>query len=480
MARDFNQPAALAPYIGRPIPRLEDLRFVTGRGMYTSDMQVDGAYHAVFVRAPVPSARILSIDATNARALGGVRLVLTGAEYQAAGGGPIRHFADPADAVDHTKRAFGGFEGNIVIDIPHLPMPVDKVRYLGEPIALVVADSAAEAEAAAEAVVVELEPLEPVTDPEAALQERAPQLDPDIPGNLCVRATFGSVAGARAAIAGAVHVVSRRFPVQRIVNAQMEPRAVVVDFNAGTGCWQMIAGSQGAVRQRDTLAAALGVEKDQIEVICPDTGGGFGPRTNLSPEQPVLAVAARLLQHKIRWVATRSEAFLTDYQGRDLVFDATLGLDADGRILGYDAKIIGNIGAYTVAFVPMANSFRVMTTVYDVPVAGVTIRGAVTNTVPTAPYRGAGRPEATYAIERLLDIAARRIGLDRVEIRRRNLIQRSALPLRTAMGLTYDSGNFEANMDRALQVADWAGFAQRREASRKDGKLRGIGLSNYV
>ncbi len=480
MSRDAPAGPEARPFIGRPMPRFEDQRLLAGRGRYTDDFALPGQCHAVFLRAQEASARIVSIDAEAARAMPGVRLVLTGADYVAGGGGPIRHFADPADARDHTRRAFGGYEGNLVHDVPHLPMPCERVRYLGEPLAMVVADSRAAAEDAAEAIQVDLEGLPSVTDAEAALAEGAPLVDPDIAGNLCVSASFGDPAAAKRAIAAAAHVVRGRFPAQRVANAQMEPRSVIADYDAGTGRYLMIAGSQGAVRQRDTLAAALGVGREAVEVVCPDTGGGFGPRTNLSPEQPVLAMAARMLECPVRWVSTRSEAFLTDYQGRDLVYHAELGLDPGGRITGYFAQITGNVGAYTLAFVPMANSFRVMTTVYDVPAAGVLIRGAMTHTVPTAPYRGAGRPEATYAMERLLDIAARRMGLDRVEIRRRNLISKAGLPRRTAMGLVYDSGDFAGNMAAALHAADWDGVERRRTASRARGLLRGAGVANYV
>lgn len=479
MARDAAL-VADAPYVGRALPRFEDRRLLSGEGRYSDDFSLPGQLWAAFVRAPYPSAAIEGIRTEAARAMPGVRAVLTGADYRAAGGGPLRHFADPADARDHARRAFGGQTGNLAIDPPHWPMPTDRVRHMGEPVALVVADTHAQALDAAEAVAVDWRELPHVISARDALAPGAPQIDPEVPGNLCVYALFGDIDGAEAAIAAAPCVVAHDFPNQRIANAQMEPRSAIVSYDAETGVYRMIAGSQGAVRQRDTLADALGAPRDRVEVICPDVGGGFGPRTNMSPEQPVLAVAARLTGRPVRWTSTRSEAFLTDYQGRDLTIRARMGLDRDGRILGYRAEILGNVGAYTVAFVPMANSFRILTTVYDVPVAGVSVRGAMTHTAPTAPYRGAGRPEATYAIERMLDIAARRLGIDRIELRRRNLIRRAAMPRRSAMGLVYDSGDFTANMERALREADWAGFAARRRAARARGRLAGIGLANYV
>ncbi|PCI04108.1 MAG: xanthine dehydrogenase [Hyphomicrobiales bacterium] len=468
------------PFIGQPIPRFEDLRFVAGNGRYTDDFHLQNEAVAVFVRSPYSSARILEIDTVAASAMPGVLCIITGQDYVDAGGLPLKHFADPADARDHTKRAFGGSADNMALDIGHLPMPVDAVRYGGEPVVMVVAENFHQAQDAAEAVEIDYEELPFVMDAASALKDDAPQVDSEITGNLAVEASFGDVAAAEAAIAGAPCVIEQVFPNQRIANAQMEPRSVIVEFDDKTGIYHMIAGSQGAVRQRDTLAAALGIDRALVEVTCPDTGGGFGPRTNLSPEQPILAIAARKVGRPVRWVSTRTESFLTDYQARDLVYSARMGFDNDGRILGYSVEMTGNVGAYTVAFVPMANSFRVMTTVYHVPVAGVTIRGAMTNSVPTAPYRGAGRPEATYAIERMLDLAARKLGLDRLEIRRRNLVPHSSLPYTSAMGLTYDSGDFAANMGQVISLSDWSGFEARKQSAKTRGMLAGISLANYV
>jgi carbon-monoxide dehydrogenase large subunit len=471
---------AMAPFVGRPMPRFEDERLVRGNGRYTDDFTLPFECHAVFVRSPYPHARIRKIDIADAARQPGILAVLTGADYVAAGGGPIRHFADPADAHDHTKRAFRSFPGNVSVDIPHMPMPSDRVRYLGEPVALVVGETAADAQDAAERVVVDYEEMPCVMHAQEALRDEAPRIEEEIDGNLAIDARFGDRDATEQAIAASAVLVEQDFVNQRVVNAQMEPRSVIVSFDAADGAFTMIAGSQGAIRQRDTLAAALGVERDKVEVICPDVGGGFGTRTNLAAEQPVLAVAARQVGRPVRWTSTRSEAFLTDYQCRDMVTCVRMGFSEDGRITGYACEIVGNIGAYTVAFVPLANSFRIMTTVYDVPCASVAVKGVLTNTVPTAPFRGAGRPEATYAMERTLDIAAAQLGIDRVEIRRRNLVPRNRLPYTSAMGLTYDSGDFAANMDRVLAVADWNGMAARRAKASQKGRLAGIGVANYV
>lgn len=467
------------PFIGRPLPRFEDERLITGNGRYTDDFRMDGQCYAAFVRSPHAAARIVDIDVSAALEHPGVLTVVTGQDYVDFGGKPIDHFCDPADARDHTKRAFRGWPGNLSVDIAHLPMPLEHVRYVGEPVVMVVAETAAIAQDASELVMIEYEDLPFVVDARKALEPDAPLVDPEVAGNLVVHAHFGDAEATSAALAASDLVIEQTFVNQRIANAQMEPRSAMVSYDDDKG-YLMIAGSQGAVRQRDTMAAALDIPRDRIEVICPDVGGGFGPRTNLSPEQPILAVAAKRLGRPVRWTSTRTEAFMTDYQGRDLVHRIKMGMSRDGRITAYDVDMTGNVGAYTVSVVPMANSYRVLTTVYDVPCGHVHIRGALTNTVPTGPYRGAGRPEATYAMERMLDIAARRLGIDRVEIRRRNLVSRASLPYTSPMGLTYDSGDFEHNMDIALDRCDWAGFPARRAAARERGKLLGIGLGNYV
>ena len=476
----IEPPVSRRPFIGRPMPRFEDRRLVTGNGRYTDDFRQENECHAVFLRSPYPSARIISIDVSAALEHPGVLGVFTGEDYIAAGGKPINHLADPADARDHTKRAFRHNPENISFDIFQLPLPIDRVRYVGEPVVMVVAESAATAQDASELVIVDYEELPFVIDARDALKSGAFLLEPEIAGNLAVRAAFGDREKTEQALKNAALVVEQTFVNQRIANAQMEPRSAMVRYDAQAGSYHMIAGSQGAIRHRDTMAACLSLTKDEIEVICPDTGGGFGPRTNLSSEQPMLAIAAKQIGRPVRWTSTRTESFMSDYQARDMVHHVRMGFTAEGRITGYAVDMIGNVGAYTVAYVPMANSYRVLTTVYDVPVASVDIRGALTNTVPTAPFRGAGRPEAHFAIERLMDIAAMRLGIDRLEIRRRNLVRRERLPYTSAMGLTYDSGDFAANMDRALEAADWQGFEARRAESRTRGKWRGIGFSNYV
>ena len=467
-------------HVGQSIPRVEDRRFLTGAGRYTDDIRLEGRGYCAFLRSPHAHARILRIDTSRARRAPGVLAVLTGADYLADGLAGIDHAANPVDALDVHKRAFGATRGTHVVELLHWPLALGRARYVGEPLALAVAETALAARDAAELIDVEYEPLPAVVSALDALREGAPRLWDEAPGNLCLSAEFGDADAVRKALERAAHVVRCELVNNRVANCQMEPRSALGDHDVGTGVCTLISGNQGVVRLRATLAAALKLPPERMRVVSPDVGGAFGLRNNLYPEQVVVVWAAKRLGRPVKWTGERSEAFLSDYQGRDCVMRAALGLDAEGRILGYEVELIGNVGAHTVSFVPMGNGMRILTTVYQVPAAYIAVRGALTNTVPTAPYRGAGRPEATHAIERLLDMAAKRVGIDRIEIRRRNLVRREMLPYRSAMGLVYDSGDFAGYMDQALVLADWEGFPARRAAAFARGRLAGIGLANHI
>jgi carbon-monoxide dehydrogenase large subunit len=468
------------PYIGRAMPRFEDRRLVAGRGRFSDDAADPGQARAVFVRSPHAHARMKAIDAEAASKLPGVFAIITAADYAAAGGHGIVHMPNPADAHDVKLRAFSGPAHRTPFDAPHPPLAADRVRYVGEPIAMVVAESRSAAQDAAERVVVGYEVLPAVTDAVAALAPGAPLVDEAVAGNLAVEAEFGDRAAVEAAFAEAPLVVAQTFRNQRIASAQMEPRAALAAYSADEHVLTVHTCSQGAVRIKGALAACLGLPSERVRVVTGDVGGAFGLLSNAYCEQVMVAFAALHLGRAVKWTNSRSEAFLTDYQGRDIVTEGRLALAADGRILALAVALTGNVGAHAVTYVPLSNAYRVTPTVYDVPAALVTIRGALTNTVPTAPFRGAGRPEATFVIERLIDIAARRLGIDRVVLRRRNLIRRAQLPYRSATGLVYDSGNFRANMDEVLALADWSGFPARRRAAQKRGLLAGIGIANYV
>jgi len=466
--------------IGQPLPRLEDRRLVTGNGRYTDDFNVDGQVYAAFLRSPHAHAILCAINTDAAREAPGVLAVLTGQDYLDAGFQGIQHVPNPADAIIHTQPAFTTSLTGSVFNQLHLPLPVDKVRHVGEPVAMVIATTALEARDAVELIEVDYEVLEAVVAADDAMKDNAPELWENAPKNLCFQTQFGDKETAQRIFREAAHVVRREFRNSRIVNCQMEPRAAIGIYDEKEDSYTLISGSQGAHRQKACLVGALRVPEGKVRVVCPDVGGGFGPRSMLNVEQLAVVWGARHVGRPVKWTGDRSEAFLSDYQGRDQITRAAFAFDKDGRILAIDNEWIGNVGAHTVSYVPMANGTRVMTTVYDVPVAAVHISAVLTNTVPTGPYRGAGRPEAHHMMERMLDIAARELDIDRLEIRRRNLVKRSQLPYHSPMGLTYDSGDFEGNMDRALVTAGWADFEARRAASRAKGRLRGIGMANYV
>lgn len=431
-------------YIGRALPRVEDGRLLTGAGRYTDDESYPSEAWCAFVRSPHAHARILKIAAPHGR---GVLAVLTGADYAADGLQPIDHVPNPMDVHDIERRAFDNPRQS-----PQWPLARDAVRYVGEPLAAVIAETADEARDAAERVEVEYQPL--------ALEE-----------TVCFDYAFGDAAAVEAALRGAAHVVRHEFASQRVANCQLEPRSAIGVFDAQGHT--LVYGSQGAVLHKQMLAKVFGT--DRVRVISRDVGGGFGPRNYLQPEAVVVAWAAKRLGRPVRWTASRSEAFLADFQGRDARVQAALGVDRDGRIVGYDVRVRGDLGAHTVSFVPLSNFRNILTTVYRVPAVSLRVQAVTSNSVPAVPYRGAGRPEAHHVIERLLDMAARRAGIDRAEIRRRNLVRKTDLPYRTPMRLVFDSGDFAGYMERALRMADYAGFA-----ARKGGRLRGIGVANYV
>jgi aerobic carbon-monoxide dehydrogenase large subunit len=476
MAKDESR----KPYIGRPLPRFEDRRLVAGRGRFTDDFAFAGQAYAAFVRSPHAHARIRSIETEAAAKLAGVIVVFTANDYAAAGGRGIGHMANPAGTYDVKVKAFTGPGRQTPFETPHLPLAAERVRFVGEPVAMAIADTQSAAQDAAEGVVVRYDVLPAVTDALAALAPGAPLLHEGVAGNLAIDTVFGDQGGCEAAFATAHLVVAQTFRNQRIASAHMEPRAAIGAYDEAQGVYTILTGSQGAVRVRNTIAACLGVAPEQVRAITHDVGGAFGLLNNVYPEQVMVTWAARQVGCPVKWTGDRSQAFLTDYQGRDIITEGRLALAADGRILALAIVMTGNIGAHPVTYVPLSNAYRVTPTVYDIPVATVAIHGALTNTVPTAPFRGAGRPEATFVIERLIDIAARRLGIDRIALRRRNLIRRAQLPYRSATGLTYDSGNFRANMDSVMTLADWGGFPARRREARRRGRLAGIGLANYV
>jgi carbon-monoxide dehydrogenase large subunit len=473
----MNAAHAMTGGIGQPVRRKEDFRLLTGRGRFADDVLPPGAAHAVLARSPHAHARIAAIDKRAALAMPGVLAVLSGADYVAEGLGPIPHNAGLMGPPDLAVRQ----RGTAPVTTPHYPLPPERVRFVGEPVALIVAETLAAAKDAAERLAITYEPLPAVVHAADALEPGAPQLWEAAPGNLCVDTEAGDEAATAAAFRHAAHVVRLATRAQRVTGVPMEPRTTTALYEKESGCYTLYAGSgRGVAKLRLDLAHMLGVPPERVRVLCGDMGGNFGTRNFFYPEYALLAWAARRLGRPVKWTCERGEAFVSDYQGRDLTVEAELALDAQGRFLAVRSRNVSNLGGYAAAFVSLQKGMGLLSGVYHIPAAYVRGRGAVTNTVPTTPYRSAGRPEVIFVIERLIDLAADQLGLDPVALRRRNLIPPAAQPYRNPLGLTYDSGHYEEAMDKALALADWAGFPARRAAARRRGKRRGIGLANYI
>lgn len=471
---------AASKWIGRSLPRFEDARLLRGKGEFTDDVNLPGQAHLAFVRSPHAHADILGIDAGAALAMPGVLMVLTGADYAAEGFGGMPQGTVSADAVDWRRPAFQTSAGHTIYERPHMPFAAGRARHAGEIVALVVAETLDAARLGAESVDARYGVLPAVTDARDALSPGAPQVWAEARGNAALDAEVTPPGSTAAAFASAHLVVEGAFHSPRTITGQLEPRAAIGDFDAASGLHILISGCQGVHRVRGAIAAALKIAPEKLRVSTPDVGGGFGSRSSTYPEQVAVVWAASKLRRPVKWTADRAESCLSDFHGRDAVGRGRLAFGPDGKILAYDFEMTGNIGAHTVSFTSLHNAWRVATTVYDIPVTSVRLIGALTNTTPVSVYRGAGRPEATLVIERLLDTAARKLAIDRIEIRRRNLVPRAAMPWKTPSGLAYDSGDFAANMERALELADWRGFEARRGLAKARGKLAGIGLSNSI
>jgi len=457
---------------GRSVRRIEDDALLTGRGQFVDDFVDADTACLVFVRSPHAHATIGAINVAAAVAAPGVLAVLTGADLVAAGIKPLPHATD-------FKRPDGG-PG---LAPPQHALAVDVVRYVGEAVAAVVATSRLAARTAAESVDVRYAMLPAVVSVTEALAAGAPRVLADAPDNVAAFASYGSEAAAALAIASCRHLVTLDLHNQRVAPAPLEPRTTLATFDAASERLTLRASCQTPTGVRDTLCDVLGLAADRVRVVVGDVGGGFGMKTALYAEDVVAAFAARRLARSVKWTAERMEEFLAASHGRDLTTHATLALDEDGRILALRIESNANLGAYATpsgVVIQLLIGPWVTTSVYDVPIVDVRIGGVLTHTAPTGPYRGAGRPEAIYIIERLLDAAARKCGLDRVDLRRRNLIRPVQMPYRNAMGKTYDTGQFERVLDLALVHAEWDGYAAREDASRARGKLRGRGIVTFL
>ena len=453
--------------------RVEDDPLVRGRGRYVADAPLPNQAFAYFVRSPHAFARIVSIDTSGATNMPGVVAVLTAKDMEGVGS-ISRH------------PPIAGRSGSKLI-LSHRPaLAGERVMHIGEPVAMVVADNAMIAQDAGEFVHIEYEELTPVVDARDALKPGAPQIWPDVPGNIAV-----DWAGAHPdpqanaeeierIFASAKYVARMKEMNQRLVVASMEPRGATASHDAAADTYLLRTCSQGAGAMRDGVLAIMGWPKEKLRVITEDVGGAFGLKTSPYPEYLALLVGAKKTGRPIHWMSGRSEAFLTDNQGRDIYSEAELALDEKGKFLALRIRNIGNMGAYIGAVganIPCFNFARCLPGMYDIKRIDIATKCVYTNTIPTAPYRGAGRPEANYVLERLVDDAARISGIDPVKLRRRNLIKKSQMPYKTAIGTTYDSGDFEPILDLALELADYDNFKKRKREAAKRGKYRGIGIS---
>jgi carbon-monoxide dehydrogenase large subunit len=456
--------------IGQSVSRFEDPRLVQGRGNYTDDVQLPGMAYGVVVRSPHGHAKILSIDTVTAKVAPGVRAVITAADWKAA---------KLNDLPSHSglKRR----DGSAMLKPRYPVLAEDRVRWVGDPVAFVVADTPAQALDAAELVQVDYEELPAVVSTAEAVKPGAPRVYDECPDNISFVELIGDKAATDAAFAKAAHVAKGSFVINRVTAAAMEPRGAVGVYLPAEDRYIAHSPVQRAHPYRNEIAKVLNVAESKVRVICIDVGGSFGMKTPVFNEAPLACYASKLIGRPVKWISTRTEAFLSDAQARDNVTEAELALDKDGHFLAMRVKTIAAIGAYLQNNMP-AFIFNAGTLagVYRTPAMHVDITGVFTNTNPVRPYRGNGRPEAGYVIERMVDIAAADLGLDPTELRRRNYISPNQMPFKTALTFTYDCGEFEKNMDLALELADIKGFKQRRADSRKRGRLRGIGISNTI
>ena len=453
--------------------RIEDAPLLTGAGHFTADIALPGQTHAVFVRAAQAHACIRSIDTDAARAMPGVLAAIAGRDLAAEGIGAIPPALTPP-----------GRGGKPMVSAAMPVLAVDRVRYAGEPVAVVVAETLAQALDAAEAINVVLDALPVAADVRAAMAPDAAALFADAPGNIAFDWEDGDIDAVSAAFATAAHVETIVLEDPRLAPAAMEPRAAIGAYDPETGRMTLIAPTQGVSIVHRTLATAVfNVPPESIRVLTHDVGGGFGMKSQTYPEYAAVMFAARQIGRPVKWTATRLESFLGDTAGRDGVLEGELALDANGRFLALRARTFVGLGAYTTAFAAIfttSNTRNCLSSVYVIPSIHVAVKSVLTNNAPLGPYRGAGRPEAIYLIERLIDAAARSMNIDRADLRRRNLIQPAAMPYRTPNGPIYDSGDFPAVLDKALAASGWAGFPARRSISEQGGRLRGIGVCCFL
>jgi carbon-monoxide dehydrogenase large subunit len=457
--------------LGQPVARFEDQRLLQGKGRFVDDVQLAGMVYAAVLRSPHAHANIRSIDVTAAKAAPGVLDILTGADWEASG------WNDLPTGRGRTRR-----DGSEMYRSPYPALVSDRVRYVGDPVAFVVAETREQAQDAAELIEVDYDPLPAITSTADAPKPGAPLVWDDCENNICFVFLAGDKEATEAAFAKADHVVERTFVINRVVVAATEPRACVGDYAAAEDHYTIYTTLQRAHPYRAQLATeVMGISENKLTVIGGDVGGSFGMKSAVYNEVPLVLLASKRLGRPVKWTSTRSEAFLSDGQGRDNVTTAAMALDKDHNFLGMRIQTFANCGAYIQAGgESFIGNIGTLAGVYRTPALHADVTCSYTNTTPVRPYRGNGRPEAAYVIERLIDEVAAELGADPIELRRKNLIPADAMPYKTGLTFTYDCGEFERGMDMALEVSDYAGFEARRAESRKRGKLRGIGFSNSI
>lgn len=456
--------------IGQPAKRSEDPILVQGQGRYTDDLSLAGQLYAVVVRSQYAHGVLDAINTDEARAMPGVVAIYTGAD--------LAHYSPLKSPLPVRGRDGQGLHGNA-----RPIFPTDKVRFVGDPVALVVAETERQARDAAEAVLLDIAPLPAVSDGKAAIAEGAPQLYDDVPRNTALDFHHGDKAAVDAAFAKAAHVTQLEIVNNRIVVSAMEPRSAIAEYDFSEDRYVMHVESQGVFGMRAGLAQALNVAPQKVRVLTGNVGGSFGMKASVYPEYIALLHAARDLKRPVKWTDARSESFVSDHQGRDHVIDASLALDEDGRFLALRLAVIGNMGAYLSPFSPFiatSNIMRNSISVYRTPLIEMSSICCFSNTVPIAAYRGAGRPEGNYIMERLIEAAARETGRDAIALRKLNHVQPDELPYKTPVGTIYDSGDFSGLLDHALRAADWDGYAARLADSKARGVLRGRGIGQYL
>ena len=458
--------------LAQPVRRVEDPRLLKGEGRYTDDINLPGMLYGVVLRSPHAAAAITGIDTADAAKLPGVRGIYTAADLRADKIGPL-----PC-AVSLSNR-----DGSTMASPPHPVLAEGAVRHVGDPVAFIVADSVKAGRDAAEAIAVDYDIRPAITDLARATDGVAPLVWPDVKNNVVFDWEIGDKSATDALFAQAAHVTKLTVVNNRVVVSSMEPRAALADYDADSGRWTLYANTQGGWLVKDLIKGVFGVEANKFRVVTPDVGGGFGMKLFLYAEHVLTCYAARKLGHPVKWASDRSEAFLCDTQGRDNITLGEVALDKDGKLLALRTHNTANMGAYLSTFAPYIPTIAgtgVLASVYGFKAVYAHVVGVFTNTVPVDAYRGAGRPESNYLVERLIDAAARELGAERIEFRRRNMVPPSAMPHSTPVGKTYDSGDFRTVLEAAANKIGWSGFPSRKTRSAANGKRRGLGISYYL